>query len=158
MEQIIGEDNYSNRKWSTNWNYGALIQFGGRILGEAEKEGGMCGCSATDAGCDPVNDKWWQSCVYLTCAPNSLLLKRLKCCESVYGRGQSWTQASLTAPGKPKHDFLDSVLKINLLGPAGSSHLSMTLPVRDFFLASFKIKPARQLPGVQGRSQNAEQT
>lgn len=93
-----------------------------------------------------------------TCAPNSLLLKRLKCCESVYGRGQSWTQASLTAPGKPKHDFLDSVLKINLLGPAGSSHLSMTLPVRDFFLASFKIKLARQLPGVQGRSQNAEQT
>lgn len=93
----------------------------------------------------------WQVVADL-CVPKNLLLKRLKCCESVYGRGQSWTQASLIAPGKPKHDFSDSVFKINLLGPAGSSHLFMTLGVRDFFPVSFKIKPARQFPGVQGRT------
>jgi len=42
------------------------MQFGGRVLGEAGKESGMSGSSIDFAGCDPVNDKWWQSSVYLT--------------------------------------------------------------------------------------------
>lgn len=49
----------------------------------------MSGPSVEVAGCDPVNDKWWQreQCV-ANHALNSLPIKQVKC-HRVYARGQA---------------------------------------------------------------------
>lgn len=108
-------------------------------------------------GCNPVNDKWWQSSAYLIVPLNSLPMEKLKC-HSVYGRGQSWNKDKSNRAGQVQTWLLGLIIVQNqssgtswLLTPLHGSWSALHFPV------SFKIKPTRQFPGVQGRSQNAEQ-
>lgn len=91
-------------------------------------------------------------------APNSLLLKRLKCRESVYGRGQSCLNTGKSNGTRQVQTWL---LGLSAQNPSfGTSWLLTHLHYSWsawLFPVSFKIKPARQFPGVQDRSQNAEQ-
>lgn len=155
MEQS-GDNNCGNRKWSSNQNYRALIQFWGRILGEAEKETGMCGhCRGGWV--------WLSKCQVVAelCVPNhapTAAAEKIKMpCKCLWQRpvllntgksnGTRQVQTWLLGLSVQNQSFGTSWLLTHL-------HYSWSAWL---FLVSFKIKPARQFPGVQGRSQNAEQ-